>query len=42
MLEVQLMREGGFEPEVIESAWQLLLGGVLEQEELNRKSSDAG
>ncbi|MDT0567207.1 DUF4157 domain-containing protein [Streptomyces sp. DSM 3412] len=36
----KMMQQGGFPADVTESAWQLLLGGVLEQEELNRQSSD--
>ncbi|MEV8565065.1 DUF4157 domain-containing protein [Streptomyces sp. NPDC051322] len=36
----KLMQQGGFPADVIESAWQLLLGGVLEQDELNRQSAD--
>jgi hypothetical protein len=36
----KLMQQGGFPADVTESAWQLLLGGVLEQDQLNQKSSD--
>ncbi|MFD8612172.1 hypothetical protein [Streptomyces sp. NPDC059631] len=35
-----LMTAGGFPPDVVESAWQLLLGGVAEQERLNTGSAD--
>jgi hypothetical protein len=34
----KMMQQGGFPADVTESAWQLLLGGVLEQQELNRRS----
>lgn len=36
----KMMKAGGFPADVTESAWQLLLGGVAEQEVLNRQSSD--
>ncbi|WP_443033992.1 eCIS core domain-containing protein [Streptomyces sp. CA2R106] len=36
----KMMKAGGFPADVIESAWQLLLGGIAEQEVLNRKSAD--
>ncbi|MER7394973.1 DUF4157 domain-containing protein [Streptomyces sp. NPDC000151] len=36
----KMMKEGGFPADVTESAWQLLLGGVAEQEKLNRQSAD--
>ncbi|MEU0300647.1 DUF4157 domain-containing protein [Streptomyces sp. NPDC006175] len=36
-----MMQQGGFPADVTESAWQLLLGGVSEQEDLNQKSADA-
>ncbi len=36
----KMMKEGGFPTDVTESAWQLLLGGVAEQEELNQRSAD--
>ncbi|MFJ1811192.1 MULTISPECIES: hypothetical protein [unclassified Streptomyces] len=37
----KLMAAGGFPPDVVGSAWQLLLGGVAEQERLNVEASDA-
>ncbi|WP_406134611.1 DUF4157 domain-containing protein [Streptomyces sp. NBC_01089] len=36
----KMMKEGGFPADVTETAWQLLLGGVSEQETLNRQSAD--
>jgi hypothetical protein len=36
----KMMKAGGFPADVIESAWQLLLGGIAEQAVLNQKSSD--
>ncbi|MEW2291216.1 hypothetical protein ABZ719_00710 [Streptomyces sp. NPDC006743] len=36
----KLMAAGGFPPGVIESAWQLLLGGIGEQERLNTAAAD--
>ncbi|MFE7659342.1 hypothetical protein [Streptomyces celluloflavus] len=35
-----LMKAGGFPSDVIDSAWQLLLGGVGEQDRLNQESAD--
>ncbi|WP_146074962.1 hypothetical protein [Streptomyces sp. Ru73] len=36
----EMMDKGGFPADVTESAWQLLLGGLVEQDQLNTQSAD--
>ncbi|WP_199896862.1 hypothetical protein [Streptomyces niger] len=36
----ELMQKGGFPSEVTENAWQLVLGGLVEQDQLNQESAD--
>lgn len=36
----RLMLEGGFSENVVQNLWQLLVGGLLEQEKINLKSPD--